>query len=300
MYDKSVHRSKNLIEVTFSMSDGELFDAYVFLRPDERLIDLLNDDRAFIPVKREDGPAVILAKTSIVSIVERQAGASDLFRPNAGGQPLDEDGQPSPRSSISSDYPSSGAIPPEWGGDDPESAGEPAADAAMSAQTAPHEPNSRDSNSRDSNSGGHKSEDATARRAGTADGDKDPKQAARDRLNGSDIEDESHKEKEAPDAAATRQRIVFNPYKTLRVSPHATDAEIRRAYKARIKAVHPDTFSGLEIDDEISKAAILATQKVNNAYHRIMRERRDNARAAPHGEAGSAGAPAGASDEDAA
>lgn len=69
------------------------------------------------------------------------------------------------------------------------------------------------------------------------------------------------------------QTKVFDAYAMLRVAPSASNEEIRTAYKARMKAVHPDTFASLGLDEEISKAAVLATQKVNLAYQKIMRER---------------------------
>lgn len=65
----------------------------------------------------------------------------------------------------------------------------------------------------------------------------------------------------------------FDPYEMLRVEPGASPEEIRAAYKARIKAVHPDALASLGLDDDITKAAILATQKVNYAYQKIMKER---------------------------
>ncbi|WDI30886.1 J domain-containing protein [Hyphococcus flavus] len=65
----------------------------------------------------------------------------------------------------------------------------------------------------------------------------------------------------------------FDPYALLRIAPGASPEEIRAAYKARIKAVHPDTLAALGLDEDITKAAILATQKVNYAYQKIMRER---------------------------
>lgn len=65
----------------------------------------------------------------------------------------------------------------------------------------------------------------------------------------------------------------FDAYATLRVSPASSNEEIRAAYKARIKAVHPDALASLGLDEELSKAAVLATQKVNYAYNKIMRER---------------------------
>jgi hypothetical protein len=65
----------------------------------------------------------------------------------------------------------------------------------------------------------------------------------------------------------------FDPYEMLRIQPTASPDEIRAAYKARIKAVHPDALASLGLDDDITKAAILTTQKVNYAYQKIMKER---------------------------
>ncbi len=78
------------------------------------------------------------------------------------------------------------------------------------------------------------------------------------------------------DQDAIKQAISASsgdPYSLLRVSPDAGADEIRAAYKARIKAVHPDTLASLGLDEEITRAAILTTQKVNLAYQKIMRER---------------------------
>ena len=71
------------------------------------------------------------------------------------------------------------------------------------------------------------------------------------------------------------QQKNFDPYVMLRVSPSASLDEIRAAYKARIKAVHPDRLASLGLDEDIAKAAVLATQKVNYAYQAIMREREE-------------------------
>ena len=155
MFEKSASaRPKTEISVTMSLSGDEFFDGKVFLKHDERLIDLLNDPRAFIPVRREDGATVIVAKANIVSIIEKQV-------------------------------------------------------------------------------------------------------------------EQAHEEKAEP---PKEKRRSFDPYKVLRLAPGATVEEVRRAYKVRIKAVHPDTLSGLELDDDIAKAAILAAQRVNYAYRQIMGE----------------------------
>jgi hypothetical protein len=175
MTDKSAGGARWKIEVavTMSLAHDEIFSGAVFLDADERLIDLLNDDRAFIPVRRDDGATVIVSKSNIVSIVERYVTDAAASRDEAAGA---EHGQ-----------------------------------------------------------------------QGTAE-----------------------QEKSEPE----RPRRAFDPYKVLRIAPDATIEEVRRAYKARIKAVHPDTLSGLELDDEIQKEAMTAAQRVNFAYNKILKDRR--------------------------
>ena len=152
------HKNQALVKVT--LAGQEPFDATVFLAIGDRLIDLLNDDRAFIPVKRSDGDTIIVAKTQIISIVE--------------------------------------------------------ADAEM--------------------------------------------------------------EEEAPEAAdnsSSPQRKKFDPYAMLRIAPDASVDEIRAAYKSRLKAVHPDSIAALGLDDELTKAALQTTQKLNYAYRKIMKDLED-------------------------
>ena len=63
-------RHKNQAAVEITIVGQAPFHGVVFLSVGDRLIDLLNDDRAFIPIKKENGPAVIVAKSQIASIVE--------------------------------------------------------------------------------------------------------------------------------------------------------------------------------------------------------------------------------------
>ncbi len=64
-----------------------------------------------------------------------------------------------------------------------------------------------------------------------------------------------------------------NPYAVLRIEEGASIEDIRAAYKARIKSVHPDLIASLNLDEDLSRAALLATQKLNYAYRKIMRDR---------------------------
>ncbi len=161
------YRHRNEINVLLTMSTGNApVAATVFTSLGERASDLMNDSRAFIPVRLCSGATMIVAKSQIASIIEAETHQED---------------------------------------------------------------------------------------------------AGPNRIYGEDFSTESKPEEKQPK--------LFDAYAILRVSPSATNDEIRAAYKARMKAVHPDTFASLGLDEEISKAAVLATQKVNYAYQKIMRER---------------------------
>lgn len=146
------YRHKKEIPVLVRLAGDAPFDATIFVVNGERLTDLLNDPRAFIPIRKEDGTVMAAAKSKIISIEET----------------LPE--QPKPES---------------------------------------------------------------VRPAGKG----------------------------------------FDPYEMLNVKPGASVDEIRAAYKARIKTVHPDIIASMGLDEELAKAALLMSQKVNYAYRKIMKER---------------------------
>ncbi len=157
MFDKSASaRHKNEVRVIVTLSGQEPFEAFVFLKIDERLIDLLNDQRQFIPIKRADGTTLIAQKRNIVLVVEVE----------------DEETRAA--------------------GADAAAAGEPAPEGAR-------EPAEDHSKAKDGEEG------------------------------------------ESPKEPQQRARRGIDPYEILRIPPTATIEEIKRAYHARIKAVHPDT-----------------------------------------------------------
>ena len=167
MFDKgnSAYRHKNGADVRVRLMGEDPFNAVAYLSIGQRLTDLLNDDRAFIPMRRENGDMLIIAKSQIASIAEIEATVD----------------------------------------------AEDETDTALPATSAR------------------------------------PKRAA--------------------------GRKGFDAYAVLRVSPDAPLETVRAAYKTRIKAVHPDSVAALDLDDDLAKAALLAAQKVNFAYRKIMRER---------------------------
>lgn len=159
MFDKATgaFRHKTETSVQLRLTGQEPVEAFVFHVNGERLTDLLNDPRAFIPVRAASGEMMIVAKTHIASMIE------------------------------------------------------------------------------------------------------------------TDIEDSDAATSDEPTKRAPKS---FDPYATLRISPDADNHELRAAFKARIKSVHPDTVASLGLDEDLAKAASQATQKIIYAYRKIMRERK--------------------------
>ncbi|MEM8935104.1 MAG: J domain-containing protein [Pseudomonadota bacterium] len=90
------------------------------------------------------------------------------------------------------------------------------------------------------------------------------------------VELDAAPEPEREEKAEPEQSTKFDPYAILRIDPSASAEEIRAAYRARIKAVHPDAIASIGLDEDFAKAAHRATQRLNYAYQKIVRERGDN------------------------
>jgi len=198
MFDKAAAaaRQRREVQVIITVNGQGPFDGVVFPKADERLSDLLNDGRAFIPIRRADGPMIFVSKASIVSMLEMPAPAAKKE------------------------------------------------DEILRAKNGEH-----------------------TERSASANAD----------------EEEPAPSQKAPQRPGKK---TLDPYEVLRVPRTATLEEIRKAYKARIKAVHPDTIAGLDLDEDLERAANATAQKVNYAYHRIMCEKERTKEAEP--EAGAA------------
>lgn len=220
MFQKTGAKFKveEFVEITLAGQDP--FEAVVFLSVGDRLIDLLNDQRLFIPVKRMDNSTVIMAKSNILSIVEKDPFA----------KPVDMDETEIPL----------GKDVAETYEDEFEEGGETA--HAQDDDDLP--PKTGDTKSGPGNSGANE-------KAGA---------------NGTDGQRKRRRRR--------KKTPEFDAYAILKVSPDANLDEIRSAYKSRIKAVHPDSVAALDLDEELIRAAIQTTQKVNYAYHHILKERR--------------------------
>ncbi len=69
MYSSSnLVKQKLMAEVEVLMSDGSVLRGNFFLNPQERIVDMLNDDRDFLPFSNEDDTVTVIAKSAISSI----------------------------------------------------------------------------------------------------------------------------------------------------------------------------------------------------------------------------------------
>lgn len=64
---------------------------------------------------------------------------------------------------------------------------------------------------------------------------------------------------------------MTDPYKTLGISPTASDQEIKKAYKELVKKYHPDKYR----DTDMAELANEKMSEINTAYDKIMDDRKN-------------------------
>jgi curved DNA-binding protein CbpA len=62
----------------------------------------------------------------------------------------------------------------------------------------------------------------------------------------------------------------MDPYKVLGVSPSATDAEVKTAYRTLAKKYHPDRYKGHDLEDLAGERL----KEINEAYELVQKERK--------------------------
>ena len=68
IYSSSVVKQKLMAEVEVTLTEGTVLQGNFFLNPQERIIDMLNDDRSFLPFSDSDGVVTVIAKAAITKI----------------------------------------------------------------------------------------------------------------------------------------------------------------------------------------------------------------------------------------
>jgi hypothetical protein len=69
-------RQKDTVPIRVSCVNGDEFRGNVYLEHAQRLSDLMNDHRAFLPVQQEDGALVVIAKSAIMWVNEALPAAN--------------------------------------------------------------------------------------------------------------------------------------------------------------------------------------------------------------------------------
>lgn len=64
-----------------TLSDGSTLKGNFFLNPQERIIDMLNDERHFLPFADSDGVITVVAKAAITSIRPTQQKSESTKEP---------------------------------------------------------------------------------------------------------------------------------------------------------------------------------------------------------------------------
>ncbi len=70
MFSPGQKKARNKYAVEVELDDGKVQTLFVFVAPDMRVIDMLNDERMFIPFETNDGTIVIYKKHAIKRLTE--------------------------------------------------------------------------------------------------------------------------------------------------------------------------------------------------------------------------------------
>ena len=84
MYDPNQKITKQKLEVQIELDDGARLLGFLFVKQMQRLLDLLNDERSFLPFQTSDGLVIHIKKTAITKITEldqevEQAAITDPY-----------------------------------------------------------------------------------------------------------------------------------------------------------------------------------------------------------------------------
>ena len=65
MFASDQLKQKFKVEAELALDDGTVLTGSFFLNPQQRILDILNDERAFLPFEDSEGVIIVLLKTTI-------------------------------------------------------------------------------------------------------------------------------------------------------------------------------------------------------------------------------------------
>ena len=68
MYSSDQVKPKIKAEVEVALNDGTVLKGYFFLNPQQRVLDIMNDDRPFLPLEDSEGTVTVINK-SVITVV---------------------------------------------------------------------------------------------------------------------------------------------------------------------------------------------------------------------------------------
>ncbi len=68
MYSSEQVRQKIKAGVEIALNDGTVLKGYFFLNPQQRILDILDDERAFLPLEDSEGCMTVINKSTIARI----------------------------------------------------------------------------------------------------------------------------------------------------------------------------------------------------------------------------------------
>ncbi len=69
MFGSDQLRQKVRAEVALALSDGTVLKGSFFLNPQQRVLDMLNDHRPFLPFEDSEGTIIVIRKSTIARII---------------------------------------------------------------------------------------------------------------------------------------------------------------------------------------------------------------------------------------
>ena len=87
MFDSSQKITKHKITVVIELEGGRSLTGYMFIKPQGRLTDMMNDERIFLPFETTDGRFFVLKKEACISVAP-MASEADAYQGNNAFQIL--------------------------------------------------------------------------------------------------------------------------------------------------------------------------------------------------------------------